>query len=463
MNIPMISAFIIYFCALISLGFYFYRKNSSAVDFIVGNRSVNYWVTAIATQASDMGGWLFLGLPAVIYLHGLFEAWTAIGLVVGMFLTWHFIAPKLRMHTENYNTLTLPSFFARHFNDKSGSIQIVSALLSLIFFTFYIASGLVGLSLLFESAFGIPYHIGIALSLATAALYALVGGFVAVAWCDLFQGIFLLIMIMLVPIVAFAQLPNGLAHIIEAAHNAHKSLSLFSSPKDLLYGLALAAGWGLGYFGQPHILLNFMGIDDPKKIHYAKRVGISWQILVLASSVSIGLIGIGFFNNSLLDSQLVFINMTTALFHPFLAGFILCAILAATLSTVDSLILASGATIAEDIYKPFVKKNISSTQLVFISRTGSIIISIIALIIAWSNDQSVYNLVNYAWSGLGSSFGPLIITSLYKKNVPYSAALAGMVVGGITAALWPYALPLVPGFCFSLITIYVISGITKRA
>ena len=436
---------------------------------MLGDRSVNYWVTAIATQASDMGAWLFVGLPAAVFVGGVFQAWIALGLIVGMYLTWVFIAPKLRIATEQHQSLTLPSYFAHRFNDTSGALQLTSSSLSLLFFTFYISASLVGLSLMFEYAFGISPQLGMFLSLATAVLYTLIGGFVAIAWCDLFQGIFLLFMIMLVPIKAFFMLPNGITDIIEAAQKDSKSLSILGSPKEMLSAIILAAGWGLGYFGQPHILMNFMGIDDVKKMVHAKRVGMTWQILVLTAAVSVGIVSIGFFANTPVDKQLVFVVSTMQLFHPFIAGLILCAIIAATLSTADSLILAAGSTIAEDIYKKWWQPNASSHTTLWISRAGSTIISLIALAIAFRNDSSVHNLVNYAWAGLGSSFGPLIITSLYAKNITHTGALCGMIAGGLTSAFWPHtpwfiylAEPLVPGFFIGLGTIFIISHITTK-
>lgn len=461
-QLTMIISFVLYFIVLIKIGMYFYKKQSTVNDFLMGNRSVNYWVTAIATQASDMGSWLFLGLPAAVYVNGLFSAWVALGLIVGMYATWQFIAPRLREQTAALDSLTLSSFFAHRFNDTRGILQLTSSLLSLLFFTFYIASGLVSLSLLFESAFGIPYQIGIVASLATAAAYALIGGFVAIAWCDFFQGIFLMCMIVLVPVVAWWNLPHGISDIIANAYASHKSLSLWGNPGDMLYAIFLAAGWGLGYFGQPHILINFMGIDDPKTLNLAKRVGMSWQILVLAASVSIGMISIGYFAPETVNPQLVFVHLTTMLFSPFIAGIILCAILAATLSTIDSLILAGGATIAKDIYGRFVNRNASARTLVLVSRIGAVCTSLVALAIAWNNDQSVYQLVEYAWSGLGSSFGPLVIMSLYSTSITLEGALAGMITGGCMSALWPYQLPLIPGFFSGIFVMYGISFIQKK-
>lgn len=458
----MVLSFMLYFVVLIKIGVYFYKKKSSVNDFLMGNRSVNYWVTAIATQASDMGSWLFLGLPAVVYTHGLFSAWAALGLIIGMYATWHFIAPKLRTQTAALNSLTLSSFFAHHFKDTRGTLQCTSSLLSLLFFTFYIASGLVSLSLLFESAFGIPYQIGIVASLATAATYTLIGGFVAIAWCDFFQGIFLMCMIILVPLVAWWHLPHGISDIIAQASTAHKSLTLLNNPSDMLYAVFLAAGWGLGYFGQPHILVNFMGIDDPKALKHAKKIGMTWQILVLVASVCIGMIGIGYFAPDTVNPQLVFVHLTTMLFSPFFAGIILCAILAATLSTIDSLILASGATIAKDLYCRFIHPGASAQRTVLVSRIGALGISCLALAIAWNNNQSVYQLVEYAWSGLGSSFGPLVIMSLYSTTTTLHGALFGMITGGLVSALWPYQLPLVPGFFSGIFVMYIVSLLEKQ-
>ncbi len=277
-----------------------------------------------------MSSWLFLAFPAALFLRGLPEIWTAIGLVVGMWCNWQFIAPKLRTVTEQYGSLTLSSFFEHRFDDRSGTLRTVSALFALLFFTFYIASSLVGLGRLFESAFGLTYHTGIIIGLASAIIYTLLGGFIAVAWCDMFQGLFLLIMIIIVPVYA-TYILGGVSTVIDAAHAHNIPLTLFPSLTGTLNSLLLAASWGLGYFGQPHILTNFMGIDDVRNIIYAKRVGITWQIIVLSASASIGLVGIAYFAQGLPNTELLFVIMTKELFYPLLAGFILCGILAATL------------------------------------------------------------------------------------------------------------------------------------
>lgn len=426
---------------------------------MLGNRSINYWVTAVATQASDMGSYLFLAVPATVYTYGIQETWMPIGLVIGMYLTWEYIAPKLRIETEKYNSLTLSSFLESRFNDYSGAIRLVTAAMTLLFFTFYIASGLVGLGLLFKAGLGLQYQHGIMLALSCAVLYTLIGGFIAVAWCDFFQGMFLLAMIIMVPVAAYLKLGSW-SIIADAFYQKGLSFSLASSWNDVANGLLLAAGWGLGYFGQPHILANFMGIDDPSKMKNAQRIGSTWQILALLAAVCIGIIGVGYYPDGLSNNELIFIYMAKELFPSLIAGFALCGILAATLSTMDSHILISGSVVAEDLYKQWFKKKATSKELIFVSRVASLIVSGIALSIAWEESKTVLDLVNYAWSGLGSSFGPLIIASLYSTRVNRYGALAGIVAGGLTAALWPYALPLIPGFMANAIAIYVVSRLT---
>lgn len=467
MNIALIAAFLIYLLVLLIIGLLFYRTSKNTDEFMVGSRSINYWVTAIATQASDMGSWLFLAYPGALYTSGLIEVWTAVGLVTGMFLNWHFIAPKLRTMTEDLQTPTLSSFFNKRFHDKTGNLALVSAFILLLFFTFYISSGLVGMGRLFESAFNLDYHIGILLALGAALIYTLIGGFVAVSWCNLFQGLFLLSMIIMVPVYAYWLLPAGFTSIVTAAKARQISLSILpTSLSELGHIIMLTMGWGLGYFGQPHILINFLGIDNVRKIRYAKYVGISWQILALSAAIFLGLISIAYFNQGIIDPELSFVIITKELFTPLLAGFALCGILAATLSSMDTHILVSASTIAEDVYRRLFRRSATQHELVWASRIGGLLISCIAMIIAFNNSNSVYSLVNYAWSGLGSSFGPLIIASLFGKNITRHGAYAGLLTGCFVSALWPYLttamLPLIPGFTSNMIVLYLISIFSKK-
>jgi len=463
MSVQMIIAFAIYACALLGVGYYFSRKNESATDFIIGERSTNYFVTAVALQASDMSHWLFLGLPAVIYSFGLIRIWEAVGLVFFMFLSWHFIAPKIRVVTEKYQALTLFSYFEKRFFDQSGVIRLLSAIISVIFLTFYISSGLVALGRLFENAFGMSYQLGIFLGLAVTIIYTLIGGFVAVAWCDFFQGLFAASMIVLVPTLAYYTI-GGWPVIAQVAAEKNISLSIIPAGTSIWTILTLVFGWGPGYFGQAHLLTFFMGIDDPKKIKYAKYVGLTWQITVLLFAIFTGIVGIAYFNNG---GELIYVHLTKLLFTPLIAGFVLCAILAVTLSTLDTQILNVGAVLAEDVYAARIfRKKTSSRAILFISRLCSIIVSIIAIFIAIDGSKTIYNLVNYAWSGMGSAFGPLVIASLYSKKVTRQGAIAGIITGALVSAVWPYfntgILPLIPGFIASSLAIYIVSWVTRK-
>lgn len=458
-----ILSFIIYFLVLLVIGIYFYKKNNTEKEFALGNRSLNYWVTAISAQTSDMGSWLFLAYPAIIYTSGLFEAWTAIGLVIFMFLNWHFVAKKIRIETEKYKSLTLSSYFENKYQDNSGIIRISSAIIAFIFFTFYIASGLVGIGRLFESAFNIEYTTGLILGATITIAYILIGGFLAVAWCNLIQGIFLLAMIFLVPIFGYFSL-GGFEAIKSVIVAKNVSLSLFSNFDSLLSILFLTFGWGLGYFGQPHILVNFMGLKNIQDMRKAKYVGIIWQILALSAAILTGLIGIAFFKTNLSNPEHLFVYMAKTLLSPLIAGFALCGILAATLSTINTQILVTATGLAEDIYK--VKNPMAnSKQLLNINKISIVFVTFCALVLSLTNSDTIYNLVLYSWSGIGAAFSPLVLLSLYSNKVNKYGAIVGIISGGLVAAIWPYINtsipPLIPGFFISLFLILVVSRLTN--
>lgn len=461
----MIEAFIAYFTLLLGVGFYFYRKNKSQNDFALGGRKLNYWVTAISAQASDMSDWLFMGFPGVIYATGLIGVWTAIGLVLFMFLTWHFIAPRFRTATENMDSQTLASFLQTKFGDTSNTIRVISGLLCLYFFIFYIAAGLVGLGKIFEFAFNINYYHGIFLGLAITLTYTLLGGLMAIAWSNLFQGIFLLIAILTVPLYAIYQLGGISVVIANLAQQGPEYLSIIPTDRNFLSIFFEITAWGLGYFGMPHILINFMSIDNVKNMNKAKIVGLSWQILVLTAAILVGMVGKAFIHPALANKELVFISMVQTLFTPFLAGLILCAMLAAIISTINSQSLISASLITHDLYYPFVEKQATIQQKLFFTRASIFIIPMLALIAAFYNTMFIMNLVHYAWSGLGCSFGPLVILSLYTSFVTPQGAIAGLIVGGLIGIFWPvtHAIPtLVIGFIASFIVTYIVSILTKE-
>lgn len=458
MDIVILASFFLYFGILFGISFYFYLGKRRTQDFFLGGRSTNYFVTAIAAQAADMSSWLFLGFPASIYCGGLPSIWIAIGLVLFMFLNWHFVAPRLRMYTEASNSMTLSSFFAHRLQDKKGILRLVSAFFSLLFFAFYIAAGLVGLGRMVETVFGLSYRTGLGIGLLGSVFYTFIGGFLAVAWCNLFQGLFLLCVIVAVPAYAFTYL-SGVNAIITAAQAQGVSLNLFSGGLSF-FSIINFMAWGIGYFGQPHIITYFMAIDDRKKIHYAKYVGISWQIVVLAASAMVGLIGLALLP-SLANPELIFIVIAQRVCNPMLIGLILCSMLAAVLSTLNSQILFSASVIAEDVYAYWLFPQATAHQAVLAARMGTLAIGFGALAIAWQDSSTVFRLVEYAWSGLGSSFGPLVILSLYGNKIRLLGALVGMISGGMVSALWPYfnsfIMPIVPGFCSGLIIMYGVS------
>ncbi len=470
MHIQELLAVICYLIALFAIGFFSYRKHLSSADFIIGSRSMNYWLTALAAHASDMSSWLFMGYPAVIFTGGIFHSWTAVGLLLFMFLNWQLVAPKIRVATEQYNSLTFSSFFESRLTDTSGMIRVFTALISLVFYTIYISAGLVGLGLLLNTLFNVPYDWGVLIGILVVVPYVFMGGYLTLAWIDLFQGFFLMGVIIFVPLFVLDNV-GGWTGVREAMTLKHLSTTLFPdfSTKTLLEILGMVAGWGLGYFGQPHIVTKFMGIRNVHEIKKSKWVGMSWMVLSLGAATLVGLVGIAFFKEGLSNTELVFVNIVKNSFSPFFIGLILCAILAATINAMSSQVLVLSSSLTEDFYKRIFRKNASSKELLIVARGGVIIASLVAFLIAYGNISSIYSLVLYAWSGLGSAFGPLLLLSLYWKKVTKQGAWAGILSGGIVAGIWPYFdkveslhIPsLLPGFFTSLGLIVLISLLSQ--
>lgn len=464
-------AFVVYFLILLTIGFASHRKSKTESDFILGDRSLSFWLTALSAHAADMSAWLFMALPAAVFIGGMQTSWMALGLFLGMFLNWQFVAPRLRSFTEETGSYTLSTFFEKRFNDPSGWLRLLTALFLIFFMTVYLAAGLVAMGFLFEALFSIDYYIGIALAISAVVAYTFVGGFVAVAWTDLFQALFLLSVVIFVPFYALGSF-GGFEVVQQAADAKNISLSLLPDPSlQGIFSIAMIAlGWGLGYFGQPHIITKFMGIRDVKEMGKAKILGMTWQSLALFGACFIGVVGIGFFPQGIVNDELVFVEMVKNLFSPFFGGLILCAVLAANISTMDSQLLVSASTVAEDLYKRFFNKSAASALLLKVSRCAVVGIGALALFIASFKNTSVLGAVFYAWGGLGASFGPLVIAALYMKSATRTGAICGMLIGGIIGALWPLINPLVtvwaipamvPGFLFGLLGIYGISCIKR--
>lgn len=460
-NILYIYAFFLYFFALIAIGLYFYKKNRSEKSFLLANRSLNYWVAAISAQSSDMGSWLFLAYPAVVFTNGLAEAWTAVGLVAFMYLNWKIVAARLRNDTEKYNALTLSTYLENKFHDKTnGTLRVLSALISIFFFVCYLTAGLVGLGRLFEAVFEINYFTGVFLGTIVTVVYILLGGFFAVAWCNLFQGLFLLFMIILVPAVAISNIGGfGVLSSILATKNV--CLSLIPSSGGIAKVIMLILGFGLGYFGQPHILVNFMSIKNSDQVKKATWVGITWQILVLTAAILIGIIGVAFFKNGITNVEHIFVEMVKVLFHPFIGGLALCAILAASLSTINTQLLVTAANFSEDLYPKIKGSVVAQKESILVSRIATIVIALISMAISFTNSTSIYNLVLYSWSGLGAAFGPVIIHALYAKKHSRLGVISGMITGATVSGLWPLLKTGVPELIPAFFANYAIICLTR--
>jgi len=460
----------LYFTLLLCVGLFSYKKQMSAADFLIGGRSLNYWLTALAAHASDMSNWLFTAYPALVLVGGMSGSWTACGLILGMFLNWQWIAPKIRLATERFSSLTFSSFFESRFADTSGIIRVFTACVLIFFYTVYLASALVGLGLFLETLFQLKYTLGIVIGIVIVIPYVFIGGYVTLAWIDLFQGLFLMGVIIGVPLYVLPQV-GWFSGIMESAHAAGISLSFLPdfTDKTQVYALLTAVAWGLGYFGQPHIITKFMGIRRVEEMPKSKYIGMCWMVLSLGAATLVGLVGIAFFGGGLANHELVFVEMVRRVFHPFIVGIALCAVIAATINAMGSQVLVLVSSLAEDFYRKMFRKQASSKEVLFVSRVGIFVVAVIAFCIAYYKISTIYALVFYAWSGLGASFGPLLILSLYTNRVNKYGACAGVLAGGGTVAIWGGVEPLlgfqvpalIAGFVAGFVLIVLVSQITK--
>ena len=456
-----------YFLFLLAIGFFSYQKQMSASGFILGNRSMNSWLTALAAHASDMSSWLFMAYPAAIFTKGVIGTWTAIGLIICMYLNWRIIAPKIRVATEKFNSMTFSSFFESRFKDNSGWIRVFSALVIIVFYTIYISAGLTTLGCTLELLFKLKYVVGVVIGLMIVVPYVFSGGYLTLAWIDLCQGLFLMCVIIAIPLCLLPQV-GGWSAISDSLvlNNLTSHLLPDFSGTTIISIISLAFGWGLGYFGQPHIVTKFMGIKNVSDIPTSKWIGMTWMVLSLGAATLVGLVGIAFFNGQLANPELVLIEMVKKSFSPLILGFVLCAIIAAAINAMSSQILVLSSSLAEDLYKKLWRTHASSKEILFISRMGILLVTCVAFLIAFRQTNTIYELVLYAWSGIGASFGPLVILSLYAKKTNKYGAWAGILTGGITSALWPLfdktLAPLIPGFFLSMLSIVAISYLTRH-
>lgn len=480
METSTLITFIVYLLGMLLIGVLSYRLTSNLSDYVLGGRRLGPGVAALSAGASDMSSWLLLGLPGYAYAAGMDALWICVGLSVGAYLNWQFVAKRLRSYTEvAKDSITIPDYFENRFHDKSKLLRIISAFVILIFFTFYTSSGLVGGALLFQESFGMSYNQALWIGAIVIIAYTFLGGFLAVSWTDFIQGILMFLALIVVPIVAIQKL-GGWNQTVSTVAEIDPSYLNGLDGMGFLAIVSLVA-WGLGYFGQPHIITRFMAIRSIKDIPKARFIGMSWMVIGLIGAIFVGFAGIAFFaDNPLIvgdvdNSEKVFIFFTDVLFHPIVSGILLAAILSAIMSTIDSQLLVSSSALAEDFYKAIFKKNASDKELVTVGRIGVLVIALIAIVLAIQsnpaneNASSILDLVSYAWGGFGAAFGPVIILSLFWKRMTRNGALVGILVGALTVIIWKPLTgglfdlyEIVPGFLFGLIIIVIVSLFGKE-
>ncbi|WP_394182540.1 sodium/proline symporter PutP [Marinomonas posidonica] len=469
-NIAISFTFLAYLVVMLGIGLYAYKRTSSSEDYFLGGRSLGPWPTALSAGASDMSGWLLLGLPGYAYAAGMESIWIAGGLLVGTWLNWLICAKRLRTYSiQADNSLTLPDFLSKRFNDKSKLIQTISALFILLFFLFYTSSGLVAGGKLFETVFGLDYTYAVIIGTVCVVSYTLFGGFLAVAWTDLVQGLMMSAALVIVPVIA---LDGGFSQLSSTLMEKNPELlDIWTNSKGealSAIGIISLVAWGLGYFGQPHILARFKASRSNKDIKVARRIAVIWTFISMAGALLIGLVGLTYVDANLAgqldDPEKIFMVLVNAIFHPVVAGILLAAILAAIMSTADSQLLVSSSALAEDFYKQLFNKEATQQQIVMVGRFAVIAISIVALILALNPESSVLGLVSYAWAGFGAAFGPAIILSLFWRKMNRNGALAGIVIGGVTVVVWKQlsggifdVYEIVPGFILATLAIFIVS------
>jgi len=468
---PLLITFSAYLLLMVGIGFVAWRRTRTFDDYILGGRSLGGFVTALAAGASDMSGWLMMGLPGALYLAGASEAWIAIGLVLGAWANWRWVAGPLRLYTERtHNALTLPDYFTHRFEDQSRLLRILSALVILVFFAIYCASGIVAGARLFESMFGLPYGQAMVWGALATIAYTFVGGFLAVSWTDTVQASLMFFALLLVPVVAIigAGGPGEAVALVEQVDPTR--LDWIGAGGAIAVVSALA--WGLGYCGQPHILARFMAAESLATIPRARRVSMAWMVLCLGGAVATGLAGLAWFaaHPELAgpvdaNPERVFIALGEQLFNPWIAGVLLSAILAAIMSTLSAQLLVCSSALTEDFYRGLLRPRAGHAELVWFGRAMVLAVAALAMWIARDPESRVLGLVSYAWAGFGAAFGPVVVLSLFWKRMTRNGALAGMLVGAATVIAWKHTgsalYEMVPGFIAATVAIVLVSLLGK--
>ena len=463
--------FLIYLGLMLAIGVVAYRRTQDLSDYVLGGRNLGPFPSALSAGASDMSGWLLLGLPGYAMSAGYGSFWLAGGLLVGTWLNWLLVAQRLRVYSQHAeDALTLPAFFEKRFEDHGHSLRVISAVFVLLFFLFYTSSGLVAGAKLFETVFGFDYTLAVIIGAVAVISYTLFGGYLAVSWTDVVQGLLMAAALIVVPLIAMGEVGGiGATWAAMEAKNP-ELLNAFTNADGsgiTLIGTLSLLGWGLGYFGQPHILARFKGIKSKDDVPTARRIAVLWSGLTMVGACLVGFAAIGYLDAPLGDSEKVFMVLVDALFHPVIAGILLAAILAAVMSTADSQLLVSSSALAEDFYKALFNQKASQKQLVMVGRMAVVGIAVVATFLALDQDSKVLDLVSYAWAGFGAAFGPALILSLYWKRMTKSGALAGIIIGGVTVVVWKQLsggwfelYEIIPGMLFASAAIIVVSMMT---
>ena len=442
LSYPIVTVFVLYSLLMLYIGFYFYKKNKSSDDYFIGNKGMGPVISALSAGASDMSGWLMLGLPGAILAYGLGQTYIAIGLSIGALLNWLYMAGRLRSYTGLHdNCITIPDYFQTRFDDDAHILRIICAIVILVFFTVYISSGLVAGAKLFESLFDIRYHNALLTGTTLIMLYTFFGGYKAVCWTDLIQGILMMLALVVVPLVMISQI-GGFGETVKIVQEvgAASGKDYLSMSKNLgIISIISSMAWGLGYFGQPHILVRFISIRSVADVKAATTVGIGWMVISLFGAVMIGFIGIAYlqkFSLDLKDPERIFIVMSQLLFNPWISGLLLSAILAAIMSTASSQLLVSSSTLAEDFYRKIFRRDAPQETVLRISRLSVLAVAAVAFFISADQNSKVLSIVAYAWAGFGASFGAVMLVSLFWDGVSRLGAILGMSAGAISVVVW---------------------------
>jgi sodium/proline symporter len=482
MQLSVALAFGVYLLCMIGIGVYFSKKSSNVSDYFLGGRGMGSWLTAFSAQASDMSSWLLMGLPGAVYLSGVGESWIAIGLACGTYLNWLLVAKRLRKYSVVANdSITIPQYFQNRFRTKSPAIRVTCAVIIFVFFLVYTASSFNAAAKLLLTVFGINYSVGLTIGVIIILAYTITGGYFAVVWTDFFQGMLMFVALMAVPIIAYAVVKADFSAMMAATPDFFSITHNADGVYSWQY-IASNLAWGLGYFGMPHILVRFMSIKSSSMIKKSRIIAIIWVIITLFAAVMVGAIGKCYIQAQGLTpldettAETVFMVLVQKLTPGFIAGILLCAIIAAIMSTSDSQLLVTASAVSNDIYKTLFNKNATDKQLLTLSRVAVLVVAVVAYVIAMNPTQTVMGLVSYAWAGLGAAFGPAILVSLYWNRMTAKGALAGMITGGATVAVWALCLKdkllvaadgtqvyeLLPAFILSTVVIFVVSLIDKK-